>query len=328
MRRSRGSSIRCPLVAALVILLAQAMQGRSVPGRNPGQSQLTRDGATQLTCTPAGLNFQRVIIGQAGTISVTMTNTGSTGVTVSKMKRTARVFAVSNLSLPLTLSAGQSVSFQVTFKPTSTGNVAGDIVFQSNASNGVLDVPASGTGVVNWSLTANPPSLKFGGVPAGTSLTLPVSLTNSGTSTITVSQEKLTGTEFSFSGLSLPLQLAGGQSYTFHVKFAPTSSGPATGSMWVSNPSDPILKIPVSGTGTPSVYLSWEASTSRHVVGYNIYRHAVGASYKKINSILNVTTTYTDISVAPGGTYFYATTAVNSRGQESALSNQVKVPIP
>jgi fibronectin type 3 domain-containing protein len=78
-----------------------------------------------------------------------------------------------------------------------------------------------------------------------------------------------------------------------------------------------------------SVSLSWTASISQDVIGYNIYRGTKsGGPYSKINSVLNASTVYTDTSVVDGMTYYYVSTAVNSSNQESAYSNQAQAIIP
>jgi hypothetical protein len=79
-----------------------------------------------------------------------------------------------------------------------------------------------------------------------------------------------------------------------------------------------------------SVDLSWNASASANIVGYNVYRgQASSGPYSKINAGgLVAATLYSDISVANGMTYFYATTVVDSSGRESVHSNQVQAAIP
>jgi len=89
----------------------------------------------------------------------------------------------------------------------------------------------------------------------------------------------------------------------------------------------------LNGTGIVSqnhtVGLSWTASTSENVVGYNIYRgNQSGGPYAKINSSLDSNTAYTDTSVTDGNTYYYVTTAVNSDNEESVYSNQAQATIP
>jgi len=92
---------------------------------------------------------------------------------------------------------------------------------------------------------------------------------------------------------------------------------------------------PGSGTPPPSehtVDLSWTPSTSPDISGYNIYRaqYAVSCgSFSRINSALNMSTSYTDSEVTNGASYCYATTAVNSRNEESSYSNiAINVQIP
>lgn len=78
-----------------------------------------------------------------------------------------------------------------------------------------------------------------------------------------------------------------------------------------------------------SASLSWTASSSSSVVGYNIYRSNVSRSgYAKINSTTVSGTTYTDTTVASGQTYYYVTTAVASSGVESAYSNEAQGVVP
>jgi hypothetical protein len=85
------------------------------------------------------------------------------------------------------------------------------------------------------------------------------------------------------------------------------------------------------GTCHPTV-LTWTASTSSNVSGYNVYRGTTSTGpFTKLNSTLIVGTTFTDSASQPGQTYFYVATAVDSSGNESAYSNppvQANVPTP
>jgi uncharacterized repeat protein (TIGR03803 family) len=78
-----------------------------------------------------------------------------------------------------------------------------------------------------------------------------------------------------------------------------------------------------------SVNLSWDASTSQQVIGYNVYRGGnAGGPYTQINSSLDPNTSYTDSTVQSGQTYYYVTTAVNSDNTQSGYSNQTEAVIP
>jgi hypothetical protein len=78
-----------------------------------------------------------------------------------------------------------------------------------------------------------------------------------------------------------------------------------------------------------SVSLSWTASSSPSIAGYNVYRSATsGTSYTKLNGSLLTAMSLTDGSVAAGQTYYYVATAVDTSGNESAYSNQTQANIP
>jgi fibronectin type 3 domain-containing protein len=80
---------------------------------------------------------------------------------------------------------------------------------------------------------------------------------------------------------------------------------------------------------THSVSLSWTASTSPNISGYNVYRGTTaGGAYTKVNSAPIGATTYADGSVSGGKTYYYVTTAVDGSGGESGYSNQATAVVP
>ena len=78
-----------------------------------------------------------------------------------------------------------------------------------------------------------------------------------------------------------------------------------------------------------SVALSWTASTSANVKGYYVYRsNASGGPYTKLATSLAAATSYTDLTVQAGQTYYYVATAVDNNNQESAYSAEVKAVVP
>ena len=84
-----------------------------------------------------------------------------------------------------------------------------------------------------------------------------------------------------------------------------------------------------TATMSHSVSLTWTASASANIVGYNVYRGtASGGTYAQINSQLVTTISYTDASVTAGQTYYYVMTAVDANNDQSSYSNQVQAIIP
>jgi len=86
--------------------------------------------------------------------------------------------------------------------------------------------------------------------------------------------------------------------------------------------------IVVQNTSHHVVDLSWDASTSANVVGYNVYRGSDGKWWTKINAGLTASTAYSDTAVGDSSMYYYATTAVDVDGNESAKSNIVTAAVP
>jgi fibronectin type 3 domain-containing protein len=125
-----------------------------------------------------------------------------------------------------------------------------------------------------------------------------------------------------------------GQHVQFTITFTPAGTGGASGNIsFASNASNSPTIESLTGNGTPppqhSVNLSWAASSSQGVIGYNIYRGTIpGGPYSRINPVLDASTIYSDTTVVDGTTYYYATTAVNSNHEESVYSNQSQAVIP
>ncbi len=151
---------------------------------------LTGGGQTAgaLTPSPASLNFGSVEVGSNQALTETLTNSGGSSVTVTQVNPTGTGYSVSGLSLPLTLTAGQSQGFSVTFTPSSAGNSSGNLAIISNASNASLNVPLSGNGLAPGSLAPSPSSLSFGNVQVGNNQQLSETLTNSGGVNVNISQ--------------------------------------------------------------------------------------------------------------------------------------------
>jgi hypothetical protein len=205
----------------------------------------------QLIAIPGNLGFGSVQVGNSQTLQETVTNSGGSSVTITQAPVTGAGFSMSSMNLPVTLTPGQSVTFNVTFAPQSGAGASGKVSVASNASNATLTIPFSATGVTPGSLTASPASLSFGNVQVGNSQTLSVAVTNTGGSSVSVSQATAAGTGFSISGLNLPLTLAAGESVTSRVTFTPQSAGSSGGSIAVSSDAfNPKLTIVLAGTGT------------------------------------------------------------------------------
>src|SRR3989454_1046857 len=203
----------------------------------------------QLIPNPSNINFGNVTAATTSTQSVVLTNTGNTTVSVSQATVSGTGFSITGLTLPLTLAAGQSSTFNVQFAPATIGSVSGSVSLVSNAPNSPSTIALSGTGV-QPQLSVTPPSVSFGNVLVGSNGVQNVTLTNSGNASLTIAQGPVTGAGFSISGPTFPLTVPPGQSSTLSVQFAPTATGSVSGSLsLVSNAPNSPSTIALSGTG-------------------------------------------------------------------------------
>jgi hypothetical protein len=87
-------------------------------------------------------------------------------------------------------------------------------------------------------------------------------------------------------------------------------------------------KIVVKAAASHIVDLKWDASTSKDVAGYNVYRGPDGQKWEKINDSLIASTFFDDSTVTDGSTYYYSATSVSVSGEESKKTSAIKVSIP
>lgn len=200
----------------------------------------------------------------------------------------------------------------------------------STAGTPAVGAPAAGVPAANAQLTANSTSLNFGNVPLDTTgAPQSVTLTNSGSSTITISSVSTSSSDFNASGVPAGLIVSPGQTATLNVTFTPRASGGVMGNVSVGT-DVATASIIVSGT-SHAVTLTWAASTTPAVTGYNVYRATTPDAFTKSlnpSTIPASTTQFTDTSVQSGQTYYYVVTAVGLFALESDPSNQALGSIP
>jgi len=201
--------------------------------------------AANLAISPTTLNFGQLAVGRVKTTSANLKNTGTTNATVSSITASLSVYAVQHLALPFTLAAGQSVRLTITFSPSVTGT--------DNASvsiNGKASLSLDGSAIAD-PIVANPQSLSFGNIQDGSATTSSVTMTNKTSGNLTIASDSIAGTAFTVQGLSTPLTLGPGESYTFKIAFSPKTAGVVSGLFKALNRSNTTLAmIPLSGTGT------------------------------------------------------------------------------
>src|SRR2546426_5541131 len=223
-----------------------------------------------LAANPASVSFGNVLVGSSESQTVTLTNSGTASVTISAASASGTGFSISGLSLPLTLAAGQNTTFTAQFAPSATGSASGTASITSNAPGSPLTIALSGTGT-QPQLSPTPTSVSFGSLVTGTNTSQTITLKNSGTASLTISQATVSGAGFTISGLTVPVTIAAGGSTTFSAAFAPTTAVSVTGSVsLVSNAPGSPLAIPLSGTGVAATFLLGASPTSLSFGNVNV----------------------------------------------------------
>jgi titin len=125
--------------------------------------------------------------------------------------------------------------------------------------------------------------------------------------------------------------VAAGGNCTIGVTFTPSAAGQRVATLsFTDNASGSPQTVSLTGTGSHDVILSWTASSTSGVVGYNVYRGTTsgGESSTPLNAAPINGTGYVDTSVTAGMTYYYVVTSVGSNGVQSAPSNEAKAVVP
>ncbi|MGA8272540.1 MAG: choice-of-anchor D domain-containing protein, partial [Candidatus Sulfotelmatobacter sp.] len=202
----------------------------------------------QLTVTPASVNFGSIPDGTTGTQSISLSASGAS-VTVSSGSSNSSQFVLSGGSFPMTIPAGQSASFKVTFTPQTSGSASGSLSFASNASTTpTVSLAGAGTAVIGQ-LTVSPASLNFGSVVDGTTQSQPITLSATGAS-VTISSDSSSSSQFVLSGASFPMTIPAGQTASFKVVFTPQSTGSISGALSFASNASTAPSVTFAGSGT------------------------------------------------------------------------------
>lgn len=111
-------------------------------------------------------------------------------------------------------------------------------------------------------LTMEPSAAYFGNVWVGRTHSISATLKNSGTSSITISGDTLSGSGYSVAGLTLPKTLNAGQTTKFTIEFSPAKTGTVSGSLRVlSNAANSTITVPLYGDGVTSQELGYATAS-------------------------------------------------------------------
>ncbi len=159
MRRGINVSSGSQKLAVITALAASFVFGGCGSTHQPAAagSTASSDGGSSTTTTSAvsaavlsvsnqTLSFGNVTVGSSTSQLISLTNTGSASLKLASVSVSGQGYSVTG-NTSVTLTPSQSVTIYVNFGPSTSGYAGGTLAIASNASNPVVQVGVSGTGV-------------------------------------------------------------------------------------------------------------------------------------------------------------------------------------
>jgi hypothetical protein len=292
-----------------------------------------------LVISATSVSFGSVQVGQTATATLLLGNNGSASIQISQIQLSSQSFSLSGqVTLPITLYAGQNYNLTLAFTPSAAGAASGSLTVVSTGDPAAATISLSGTGEAipaSPGMQLDPSSLSFGDVQVNAAAAETITITSSGTAALTIAAVSVTGSGFTASGLTLPATLNPEQTATLEITFDPGATGAVTGNVTLTTNASPgSATIALSGIGVIAAYeidLTWDApvGSADPPVGYNVFRAVNGSSvYTLLNSTVDASTSYADTTVQNGNTYSYYVESVDAEGNASAPSNNFTATIP
>jgi hypothetical protein len=259
----------------------------------------TSAAVADLTVSPISITFGSVAVGSTETQTVKLTNTGTESASISKMAFSGTGVSVSGLTAPMTLNAGQTTNFTVTYKPVSAGTLGGTLSITSNATDPsvVIDISAIAT---SSTMGAAPSTASFGNVVVGSTTTQTFRLTNIGTSQISISSIVSSVASVVVSGITTPVSLAPGASATMTAAYKPTTAGSVAGKITVtSNAVGSPTILDLSGNAAAATVQLTPSATSLSFG--NVTVGSSGTNQLKVTSTGNTNASISNVTVSGTG---------------------------
>ena len=264
----------------------------------------------------SAVSMSALAVGGTVTGTITITYTGQSRLQFPEgfIFQGSPDLTIPSTTLVFPLAPLGSLSFVVTYTPTTSQTAVAEFAlpYQDASGVGLFTLNIVGTVpnvVVSYVLSTNSNStplsngdtLPFGQVVINTATDAKVSVSNLGSASTTVSAIAVTGGSFQILGLPLlPATLGAGTQFSFVVRFLPQAAGAATGSLQISMGSG-TFSANLSGTALLSLLsytLVFNKVTTALVPGQTIALGAVqvGRTTTAVVQIQNLLTTPTTIS--------------------------------
>jgi hypothetical protein len=195
----------------------------------------TYDGAPVDSFSPATLAFPSQLINTTSSpLTEKLTNNGQAALTITSITLTgaaASDYKITSNTCGSTLAVGKNCTVTVTFTPSALGSRNASLLYTDNACASPHTIAITGKGT---EITFSPSPVNFGTQTVGTtSAPMTVTVTNNGTSSVTVTKASITGTnksDFIITSNNCTTVAAGG-TCSLNITFTPSAKGARTGSL-------------------------------------------------------------------------------------------------
>ncbi|MED5467594.1 MAG: choice-of-anchor D domain-containing protein, partial [Pseudomonadota bacterium] len=208
----------------------------------------------RISITPEDISFGSVQAGLSAQQSVTITNTGNTGLGLSNIfidGTDADVFTVTN-QCGSSLAPEASCAVDVTFAPSTEGTRNATLTIEStDPENESVSVPLSGKGTLapTPEISVTPESVDLGRVLSGTSATAQVAVDNNGNAALQIDSITLTGANAAdFIQTNDCTTVAAGESCTVDLNYTAGAPGVSNATLVVRSNDPETAETSVSVT--------------------------------------------------------------------------------
>jgi hypothetical protein len=290
------------VAVALLFAVEIACGGGSSPSSPSSPSPAPASG-TRVISLSGNLAYGSVQVGQNASATMTITNSGNAPLTISSLTLpTGIADAFSSSFTSGTIAAGASQQVNLKFSPTAARDYSGTLTVNGDQTSGTNTIAISAIGVLApgvaptriISVSGGP--LSFGNVEVGKTASAVFTITNTGNSTLTITNMTIPGCApgaFSASWTSGTIPPGGSQQVTQF--YAPTTTGPCTGTLTVvGDQTSGTNTLPISGTAVPSASPAPSPSPSpspssgtKYNGTYNLFYKLAGSGGVETNNLPN-----------------------------------------
>jgi Bacterial Ig-like domain (group 1) len=190
--------------------------------------------AQDLSSSPSSLAFGNVYIGvPAGSKVITVTNLTGKGITIESIGFDCAGYGIASGIAPFSMGLTQTIThYSIFLAPTAAQNYNCNFIMSMNDGTQV-DVPLSGTGVVSHGVAnLNQSAFTFPNQKVGsTSAAQTVTISNTGTSAVTLTGITLSPSSFTTNAITLPATISPGGNLPVSVYYSPSGVESETGAL-------------------------------------------------------------------------------------------------